>query len=221
MHVSHETIYLSLFVQSRGVLKKALMAHLRRRRSMRRSKLATTAGQRRGQIIDAGSIRERPALIEDRAVPGHWEGDLLTGAANSHIATLVERQSRFVMLVRLRGKDTTAVVKALSLTVRALPTGLMSSLTWDRGTELAAHKAFTVATSVQVYFCDPHSPWQRGSNENTNGLLRQYFPEGTDLSSYSQRALNAVARRLNTRPRKTRGYQTPADRFASRVAATP
>jgi IS30 family transposase len=221
MQVSHETIYLSLFVQSRGVLKKTLIRHLRRRRTMRRAKLATTAGQPRGQIIDAVSIRERPASIADRAVPGHWEGDLLAGAANSHIATLVERQSRFVLLVRLQGKDTNNVVAALSRTVRALPKGLMSSLTWDRGMELAAHKAFTVATDVQVYFCDPQSPWQRGSNENSNGLLRQYFPDGTDLSTYSQTQLNSVARRLNMRPRKTLGYDTPADRLAACVASTP
>ncbi len=188
---------------------------------MRRAKLATTAGQPRGQIIDAVSIRERPASIEDRAVPGHWEGDLLAGAANSHLATLVERQSRYVLLVRLRGKDTDSVVQALSRTVRALPKRLMSSLTWDRGMELAAHKTFSVATDVQVYFCDPQSPWQRGSNENTNGLLRQYFPDGTNLATYSQVQLNAVARRLNTRPRKTLGYDTPADRLATCVASTP
>ena len=221
MQVSHETIYLSLFVQSRGVLKKALIRHLRRRKTMRRSQHATTAGQTRGQIIDAVSIRERPACIEDRAIPGHWEGDLLAGKSNSHIATLVERQSRFVMLVRLPGKDTRNVVRALTRRVRALPQGLMSSLTWDRGMELAAHKSFSVATNVRVYFCDPHSPWQRGSNENTNGLLRQYFPDGTDLSTYTQANLNAVARRLNMRPRKTLGYNTPADRLAACVASTP
>jgi IS30 family transposase len=221
MQVSHETIYLSLFVQSRGVLKKALIRHLRRRKTMRRSQHATTAGQPRGQIIDAVSIRERPPSIEDRAVPGHWEGDLLAGKSNSHIATLVERQSRFVMLVRLAGKDTNNVVRALTRRVRALPTGLMSSLTWDRGMELAAHKSFSVATNVRVYFCDPQSPWQRGSNENTNGLLRQYFPEGTDLAAYTQVQLNAVARRLNMRPRKTLGYDTPADRLATSVASTP
>jgi IS30 family transposase len=220
MQVSHETIYLSLFVQSRGVLKKALIRHLRRRKTMRRSQHATTAGQTRGQIIDAVSIRERPACIEDRAIPGHWEGDLLAGKSNSHIATLVERQSRFVMLVRLPGKDTSNVVRALTRRVRALPHGLMSSLTWDRGMELAAHKSFSVATKVRVYFCDPHSPWQRGSNENTNGLLRQYFPDGTDLSTYTQANLNAVARRLNMRPRKTLGYNTPADRLAACVAST-
>ncbi len=221
MQVSHETIYLSLFVQSRGVLKRALIRHLRRRKTMRRSQHATTAGQTRGQIVDAVSIRERPAMIEDRAIPGHWEGDLLAGKANSHIATLVERQSRYVMLVRLPGKDTTSVVRALTRRVRALPKGLMSSLTWDRGMELAAHKSFSVATNVRVYFCDPHSPWQRGSNENTNGLLRQYFPDGTDLSTYSQANLNAVARRLNMRPRKTLGYNTPADTLTACVASTP
>lgn len=221
MQVSHETIYLSLFVQSRGVLKQALIRHLRRRKTMRRSQHATTAGQTRGQIIDAVSIRERPASVEDRAIPGHWEGDLLAGKSNSHIATLVERQSRFVMLVRLPGKDTESVVRALTRRVRTLPQGLMSSLTWDRGMELAAHKTFTVATDVRVYFCDPQSPWQRGSNENTNGLLRQYFPDGTDLSTYTQADLNAVARRLNMRPRKTLGYNTPADTLAACVASTP
>ena len=221
MQVSHETIYLSLFVQSRGVLKQALIRHLRRRKTMRRSQHATMAGQARGQIIDAVSIRERPASVEDRAIPGHWEGDLLAGKSNSHIATLVERQSRFVMLVRLRGKDTTSVVRALSRRVRALPKGLMSSLTWDRGMELAAHKSFSIATNVKVYFCDPHSPWQRGSNENMNGLLRQYFPDGTDLSTYTQANLNAVARRLNMRPRKTLDYYTPADTLVTYVAPTP
>ena len=221
MQVSHETIYLSLFVQSRGVLKQALIRHLRRRKTMRRSQHATTAGQTRGQIIDAVSIRERPASVEDRAIPGHWEGDLLAGKSNSHIATLVERQSRFVMLIRLPGKDTNSVVRALTRRVRALPQGLMSSLTWDRGMELAAHKTFTIATDVRVYFCDPQSPWQRGSNENTNGLLRQYFPEGTDFSTYTQANLNTVARRLNMRPRKTLDYNTPADRLAACVALTP
>jgi len=220
LHVSHETIYLSLFVQSRGVLKKALIAHLRRRRRMRRSKHASTAGQCRGQIIDAVSVRQRPAEVADRAVPGHWEGDLLTGARNSHIATLVERHSRFLLLIRLTGKDTDSVVRALAKAVRTLPKGLMVSLTWDRGTELASHKRFTVATNVKVYFCDPQSPWQRGTNENTNGLLRQYFPKGTDLSHYTQADLDAVARRLNTRPRKTLGYRTPADRLAATVALT-
>ena len=218
--VSHETIYRTLFVQSRGVLKRELLAHLRRRRTFRRSKHATTAGQHRGQIIDAISIRERPPEVEDRAVPGHWEGDLLTGARNSHIATLVERQSRYVILVRITGKDTQTVVRALTRRVRRLPQGLMASLTWDRGPELAAHRRFTIATQVQVYFCDPQSPWQRGSNENTNGLLRQYFPHGTDLSTYRQSQLDAVARQLNMRPRLTLGFRTPADKLADTVALT-
>ena len=218
MRLSHETIYRSLFIQARGVLKKELMAHLRIRRMMRRSKFATTEGQPRGQIIDAVSIRERPAEVEDRAVPGHWEGDLITGSNNTHIATLVERQSRFTMLVKIKGKDTASVVSALSRQVRKLPIELRQSLTWDRGSELAHHKLFTVATEVQVYFCDPQSPWQRGTNENTNGLLRQYFPKGTNLSGYSQSDLNKVARRLNERPRKTLGFHTPADKLASSVA---
>ena len=178
---------------------------------MRRSKHASTAGQCRGQIIDAVSIREPPAEAADRAVPGHWEGDLLTGARNSHIATLVERHSRFLLLIRLAGKDTANVVRALANAVRTLPKGLMASLTWDRGTEFASHKRFTVATNVKVYFCDPQSPWQRGTNENTNGLLRQYFPKGTNLSTYTQADLNTIAQRLNSRPRKTLGYATPAD----------
>ena len=219
MRLSHETIYRSLFIQARGVLKKELMAHLRIRRMMRRSKLATTEGQPRGQIIDAVSIRERPAEVEDRAVPGHWEGDLITGSNNTHIATLVERQSRFTMLVKIKGKDTASVVSALSRQVRKLPIELRQSLTWDRGSELAHHKLFTVATEVQVYFCDPQSPWQRGTNENTNGLLRQYFPKGTNLSGYSQSDLNKVARRLNERPRKTLGFHTPADKLAASVAS--
>ena len=221
MQVSHETIYRSLFVQSRGVLRQALLRHLRRRKTMRRSQHAHATTQPRGLIAEGISIRERPASVEDRAVPGHWEGDLLAGKAHSYIATLVERRSRFVMLVRLPGKDTQSVVHALTRRVRTLPTGLMSSLTWDRGMELAAHKTFSVATDVRVYFCDPHSPWQRGSNENTNGLLRQYFPVGTDLSSVTQAQLNSIARRLNTRPRKTLGYDTPADRLATCVASTP
>jgi IS30 family transposase len=220
MQVSHETIYRSLFVQSRGVLKRALLRQLRRPRATRRSRHATIRGQGRGQIVDAVSIRERPAAVEDRAVPGHWEGDLLAGAGRSQVATLVERQSRYVLLVRLRGKDTATVVQALARRVQTLPRGLMASLTWDRGLELAAHHAFTIATDVQVYFCDPHSPWQRGSNENTNGLLRQYFPKGTDLAHVSQTQLNSIAHRLNSRPRKTLGYQTPADRLAAIVAST-
>jgi IS30 family transposase len=220
MQVSHETIYRSLYVQSRGVLKKALVQHLRRRHTMRRSIHATSRGQRRGQIVDAVSISERPAAVEDRAVPGHWEGDLLAGGRHSHVATLVERHSRYLMLARVAGKDTTSVVDALSRHVRSLPQGLMKSLTWDRGTELAAHKRFTIATTVQVYFCDPQSPWQRGSNENTNGLLRQYLPKGVDLSAYTQADLNRIARSLNERPRKTLEYRTPADVLATIVAPT-
>ena len=218
MQVSHETIYRSLFVQSRGVLKRALVQHLRRPRRMRRARAAT--GQPRSRILDAVSIRERPAEAADRAVPGHWEGDLLSGAGCSYLVTLVERQSRFVILIRLPNKESATVVDALARCVRRLPHGLMKSLTWDRGTELAAHRAFTVATDVQVYFCDPYSPWQRGSNENTNGLLRQYLPHGTDLSVVTQRQLDAIALRLNTRPRLTLGFQTPADKLAQIVAAT-
>jgi IS30 family transposase len=218
--VSHETIYRSLFIQAHGVLKKELLGHLRSRRMMRRSKKSTTGGQSRGQIVDAVSIRERPAEIEDRAMPGHWEGDLLSGASNTHIVTLVERQSRFTMLVKLAGKDTVSVVNALSQQVRRLPAELRQSMTWDRGMELANHKDFTIATDVKVYFCDPQSPWQRGTNENTNRLLRQYLPEGTDLSKFTQRQLNAIAQRLNQRPRKTLGFQTPARTLSSNVAST-
>lgn len=220
MHVSHETIYRSLFVQSRGVLKQSLVHHLRRRRTMRRAHGATRGGQGRGAIVDAVSIRERPAAVDDRAVPGHWEGDLLSGTKSSQIATLVERQSRYVMLIRVPSKETEVVVAALSRHVRTLPRGLMQSLTVDRGTEFAAHRRFTVATDVQVYFCDPRSPWQRGSNENTNGLLRQYFPKGQDLSGVTQATLNRIARQLNERPRKTLGYQTPAAKLAEIVATT-
>ena len=220
MRVSHETIYKSLFVQARGVLRKELISRLRTGRLMRRGKASTIRGQPRGQIVDAISIRERPAEIEDRAIPGHWEGDLLSGGKNSHIATLVERQSRFVVLVQVPGKDTENVVNALVRQVKSLPAGLMSTLTWDRGTELADHKRFTVATDVKVYFCDPQSPWQRGSNENTNGLLRQYFPKGTDLAGYRQKHLDAIALQLNTRPRKTLGFKTPAAKLAEIVAQT-
>jgi IS30 family transposase len=218
MQVSHETIYLSLFVQSRGVLKRALLQHLRRRHRVRRPRRRPTHSPER--ILDALSIRERPASADDRAVPGHWEGDLLMGARRTRIATLVERHSRYVMLVRLPQADSPSIVQALARRIRTLPTALRQSLTWDRGTELAAHKAFTVATNVQVYFCDPQSPWQRGSNENTNGLLRQYFPKGTDVSAFTQPQLNAIARRLNTRPRATLGFETPAARLAASVAST-
>jgi len=213
MRVSHESIYRSLFIQARGVLKKELIGHLREVRVMRASKKASTAGQPRGRIVDAVSIRQRPAEVEDRAIPGHWEGDLLSGSNNTHIATLVERHSRFTMLVKLEGKDTARVVTALSKQVRKLPSELRRSLTWDRGMEMANHKNFTIATDVQVYFCDPQSPWQRGTNENTNRLLRQYFPKGTNLSGYSQSDLNKIALRLNQRPRKTLGFQAPADKL--------
>jgi IS30 family transposase len=220
MHVSHETIYRSLFIQARGVLKKELMDHLRSKRRMRRSRHFSEHGHSRGQIVDAVSIRERPAEAEDRAIPGHWEGDLLSGAKNSYIATLVERHSRFAMLIKVRNKETEAVVAALSHHVRKLPTTLKRSLTWDRGLEMAKHKDFTIATDVQVYFCDPQSPWQRGTNENTNLLLRQYFPRGTDLSSYSQEQLDQVSLLLNQRPRKTLGFHTPAYKLQASVAST-
>ncbi|HGJ9031511.1 TPA: IS30 family transposase [Pseudomonas aeruginosa] len=217
--VSHETIYRSLFIQARGALKKELLEYLRRSRAMRRSRHHTQKTDNHGRISDTLSISERPACVEDRAVPGHWEGDLLCGSKNSQIATLVERRSRYVMLVRVDGKDTETVVNALIENARRLPQELYQSLTWDRGKEMAAHKRFTLATDIQVYFCDPQNPWQRGTNENTNGLLRQYFPKGTDLSRYSQDALDKVARRLNERPRKTLGYSTPAECFNQAVAS--
>ena len=211
MRVSHETIYRTLYVQARGVLKKELIQHLRSGRRIRRAKAASARLiSPHAQIFDAIRISERPAQIEDRAVPGHWEGDLLVGSKHSQIATLVERHSRFTMLVKTSARDSRTVVDALSEAVGKLPAQLRGSLTWDRGVEMAEHKRFTVATDVQVYFCDPQSPWQRGSNENTNGLLRQYFPKGTDLSVYTQTHLNKVARELNQRPRKTLGFQTPA-----------
>ena len=210
MRVSHETIYRSLFIQARGVLKKELVAHLRSKRRIRRSQHARIFKDARGQIAEAISIRERPAEIEDRAIPGHWEGDLLSGSKNSHIVTLVERHSRFTTLLKVPSKDTEVVVAALTRHARKLSAVLRRSLTWDRGLEMAKHKTFTMATDVQVYFCDPQSPWQRGSNENTNGLLRQYFPRRTDLSGYTQADLDEVALRLNQHPRKTLGFQTPA-----------
>jgi IS30 family transposase len=220
MRVSHETIYRSLFIQARSVLKKELVAHLWTRRTMRRSRRVGAANELRGKIPDAVSIRDRPAEIEDRAVPGQWEGDLIGGSKNSHIATLVERHSRYVALVKVKNKETATVVAALTRQIRRLPTSLRRSLTWDRGHEMSTHKAFTVATDVQVYFCDPSSPWQRGSNENTDGLLRQYFPKGTDLSVYSQSDLDRVALRLNQRPRETLGFQTPAAKLRDSVALT-
>ena len=218
--VSHETIYKSLFIQARGVLKKELLEHLRAKRTIRRSRHASLKRDGLGQVKNAISISERPASVEDRAVPGHWEGDLIAGSRNSYIATLVERQSRYVILVKVANKDTGSVVSALIKQARKLPRELYQSLTWDRGKELADHQRFTLATDVEVYFCDPRSPWQRGTNENTNRLLRQYLPKGTDLSLHSQAKLSAVARQLNERPRKTLMYQTPAEIFAQGVAAT-
>ena len=217
--VSPETIYRSLFIQARGALKKELLEHLRRTRGMRRSRHYTQKTDQRGRITDTVSISERPASVADRAVPGHWEGDLLFGSKNSQIATLVERQTRYVMLMKVAGKDTETVINALIKNARKLPEELYQSLTWDRGKEMADHQRFTLATDIQVYFCDPQNPWQRGTNENTNGLLRQYFPKGTDLSGYSQAKLNAVARRLNERPRKTLNFETPTERFHQTVAS--
>ncbi len=219
LQVSHETIYRSLFIQARGALKKELVEHLRRTRAMRRSRHHTQKTDDHGRITDTVSIRERPASVADRALPGHWEGDLLFGSKNSQIATLVERHTRYAMLVKVSGKDSETVINALIKHARKLPEELYQSLTWDRGSEMAEHKRFTLATDIQVYFCDPQNPWQRGSNENTNGLLRQYFPKGTNLSGYSQAQLNAVARRLNERPRKTLNYETPAERFHQTVAS--
>jgi len=217
--MSHETIYRSLFIQARGALKKELQQHLRTQRAIRRSKHAGMKEDGHGQILNMVSIRERPASVEDRAVPGHWEGDLIFGTNNSQIATLVERHTRYVMLAKVSSKDTETVINALIKQAYKLPRELYRSLTWDRGKEMADHQRFTLATDIKVYFCDPQSPWQRGSNENTNRLLRQYFPKGTDLSVHSQAKLNAVARRLNERPRKTLEYETPAERFNACVAS--
>jgi IS30 family transposase len=218
--VSHETIYRSLFVQARGVLKKDLQAHLRSGRAIRRSRHASSKGEGRGSLTEMVSIRERPASVEDRAVPGHWEGDLLCGSSNSYIVTLVERHSRYVLLAKVSSRDSQSVITALINQAHRLPSELIKSLTWDRGKEMAQHKRFTLATDAAVYFCDPQSPWQRGSNENTNGLLRQYFPKGTDLSVHSQERLDEIARQLNGRPRKTLGFRTPAERFEACVATT-
>jgi IS30 family transposase len=218
--VSHETIYKSLFIQARGALKKELLQHLRKTRAMRRSRHHTQKTDNHGRITNAVSIRERPAEAEDRAVPGHWEGDLIMGGNNSQIATLVERHTRYVMLVRVKSKDTKTVINALIKHAHKLPRELYKSLTWDRGKEMADHQRFSLDTDIMVYFCDPQSPWQRGSNENTNGLLRQYFPKGMDLSNVHQNRLNAVARRLNERPRETLNFRTPAERFNQCVAST-
>ena len=218
--VSHETIYKSLFIQARGALKKELLQHLRKTRAMRRSRHHTQKTNNHGRITNAVSIRERPASVEDRAVPGHWEGDLIMGGNNSQIATLVERQTRYLMLVRVPGKDTKTVINALIKHAHKLPRELYKSLTWDRGKEMADHQRFSLDTDIKVYFCDPKSPWQRGSNENTNGLLRQYFPKGMDLSNIHQNRLNAVARRLNERPRETLQFYSPAEKFNECVAST-
>jgi IS30 family transposase len=211
MNVSHETIYRSLFVQARNALKKELCAHLRTGRARRRPHRESTNDT--ASIVDGVSIANRPAEIEDRAVPGHWEGDLLFGTVNSYIATLVERQTRFCLLVKIPSKDTKVVAKAIAKQMMRLPTHLRKSLTWDRGSELAGHKQFSIDTNIDVFFCDPRSPWQRGSNENTNGLLRQYFPNGQDVSHYTQAELDRVAHRLNGRPRKTLDYHTPAEKL--------
>ena len=218
--VSHETIYKSLFIQARGALKKELLQHLRRTRVMRRSRHHTQKTSDHGRIKDTVSIRERPASVEDRAVPGHWEGDLIIGSRNSQIATLVERHTRYLMLVKVDSQDSKTVINALIKHAHKLPRELYKSLTWDRGKEMAEHKRFSLDTNIKVYFCDPKSPWQRGSNENTNGLLRQYFPKGMDLSNIHQNRLNAVARQLNERPRKTLNFRTPAERFSQCVATT-
>ena len=220
MQVSHETIYKTLFIQARGALKKELLHHLRRSRAMRRSRHHTQKTADHGRIVDAVSIRERPPEVEDRAVPGHWEGDLLFGSNNSQIATLVERHTRYVLLVRVPSKDTKTVIRALIKQAHKLPRELYKSLTWDRGKEMAGHKHFSLATDIQVYFCDPQQPWQRGSNENTNGLLCQYFPKGLDLSNVHQNRLNAVARQLNERPRETLQFYSPAEKFSECVAST-
>jgi IS30 family transposase len=217
--VSHETIYRTLFIQARGALKKELLQHLRRTRGMRRSRHHTQKTPDHGRISGTVSIRERPAEAEDRAVPGHWEGDLFFGSHNSQVASLVERQTRYLMLVKVSNKDTETVIDALIKQAHKLPRELYKSLTWDRGVEMADHQRFSLATDIRVYFCDPQHPWQRGSNENANGLLRQYFPKGMDLSNISQSKLNAIARRLNERPRKTLGFETPAERFAQCVAS--
>jgi IS30 family transposase len=218
-HVSHETIYRSLFIQARGVLKKELFQYLRTQRTIRRSKQATLKNSGLGQIKNMASIRQRPASVEDRALPGHWEGDLIAGSKNSYIATLVERHTRYVMLAKVKNKDTESVINALIKQSKKLPNELYKSLTWDRGKELADHQRFSLAANIDVYFCDPHSPWQRGSNENTNGLLRQYFPKGTDLALHPQAKLNAVARQLNERPRQTLDFETPVERFNQCVAS--
>jgi transposase, IS30 family len=221
MRVSHETIYQAVYVQGRGALRRELASCLRTGRALRKPR--RTEGQRRGRIKDMVMISERPAEAEDRAVPGHWEGDLIIGSRNSAIGTLVERSTRFVLLLHLpHGHGADAVAAAMTEAMAGLPAALRRSLTWDQGREMAAHAQITLATGLEIYFCDPHSPWQRGSNENTNGLLRQYFPKGTNLSVHSREHLDAVAAQLNARPRKTLGWKTPAqalDEFLTAAAA--
>ena len=219
-HVSHETIYKSLFIQARGVLKKELQRCLRSKRTIRRAKTSTLKGRGLGTIPDAVPIGERPACIEERVVPGHWEGDLIEGCNKTFIATLVERHSRYVVLVKLKDKKSDTVINALIKQAKKLPSHLYKTLTWDRGSEITNHQKFTMATDIQVYLCDPQSPWQRGTNENTNRLLRDYLPKGSDLSIHSQAELNKIAKELNTRPRKTLGYKTPAAKFSECVAST-
>jgi transposase, IS30 family len=221
MQVSHETIYQSLFVQSRGALRKELHSCLRTGRAMRRAKAYTKGGVGQGQLTNMVMISERPAEVKDRAVPGHWEGDLIFGKRMTTIGTLVERHSRYVILLKLpNGHGAEAVRKAMTKRILTLPAQLRRSITWDQGKEMAEHVQFTVDTGVQIYFCDPKSPWQRGSNENTNGLLRQYLPRSSDLSQCTQRELDAIARSLNTRPRQTLGWMTPSKAFADAVALT-
>lgn len=220
MNVSHETIYKTLFIQTRGALKKELQQYLRSRRTVRKSRTTSLKGKGLGSIPNAAPISERPSTVADRAIPGHWEGDLIQGSKNSYIVTLVERHSRYVMLAKISDNKTATVIAALIKQAQQLPSELYKTLTWDRGVEMTNHAVFTVATDIQVYFCDPQSPWQRGSNENTNRLLRQYFPKGTDLSVHSQQRLNSIARQLNERPRKTLGYESPAERFNQCVAST-
>jgi IS30 family transposase len=221
MRVSHETIYQSLFVQSRGALRKELHACLRTGRAMRRAKAYTKRGVGQGQIRNMVMISERPAEVADRAVPGHWEGDLIFGKKMTSIGTLVERHSRYVILLKLpNGHGAPAVRQAMTKRILTLPAQLRRSITWDQGKEMAEHVQFTIDTGVQIYFCDPKSPWQRGSNENTNGLLRQYLPRSSDLSQCTQRELDTIARSLNTRPRQTLGWMTPSHAFANAVATT-
>jgi IS30 family transposase len=221
MQVSHETIYQSLFVQSRGALRKELHSCLRTGRAMRRAKAYTKGGVGQGQLSNMVMISERPAEVKDRAVPGHWEGDLIFGKKMTTVGTLVERHSRYVILLKLpNGHGAEAVRKAMTKRVLTLPVQLRRSITWDQGKEMAEHVQFTVDTGVQIYFCDPKSPWQRGSNENTNGLLRQYLPKSSDLSQCTQRELDVIARSLNARPRQTLGWMTPSKAFADAVALT-